>query len=66
MPIDEAVLKNYLTDDPPTVVNLAIKPHFEALSDREKLYSHWLSVYVYPQLFNTELDTTGASFPERL
>jgi hypothetical protein len=56
MPIDQAVLKNYLTDDPPTVVNLAIKPHFEALSDQEKLYSHWLSVYVRLQLIYSELD----------
>jgi hypothetical protein len=62
MPIDQAVLKNYLTDDPPTVVNLAIKPHFEALEEKEKLYSHWLSVYVTPQLFDTGLDTRKQVF----
>ncbi|KAF2667635.1 dipeptidyl-peptidase III [Microthyrium microscopicum] len=44
MTIDQEVLKQYLADSPPTVVPLAIKPHFEALSDKEKLYSHWISV----------------------
>ena len=43
-PIDSETLKQYLADDPPTVVNLAIKPHFEALTDKEKLYAHHLSM----------------------
>lgn len=43
--IDSETLKQYLADDPPTVVNLAIKPHFEALSDKEKLYAHHLSLW---------------------
>ena len=42
--LDPRVLKNYLADDPPTVVKLAIKPHFEALTDREKHYAHHLSM----------------------
>ncbi|KAJ4296696.1 hypothetical protein N0V90_006744 [Kalmusia sp. IMI 367209] len=42
--VDSETLKQYLADDPPTVVNLAIKPHFEALSDKEKLYAHHLSL----------------------
>ncbi|KAJ4353259.1 uncharacterized protein N0V89_004986 [Didymosphaeria variabile] len=42
--IDSETLKQYLADNPPTVVNLAIKPHFEALSDKEKLYAHHLSL----------------------
>jgi dipeptidyl-peptidase-3 len=42
--IDAETLKQYLADSPPTVVPLAIKPHFEALSDQEKLYAHHLSV----------------------
>ncbi|KAI8941412.1 hypothetical protein NX059_002636 [Plenodomus lindquistii] len=42
--IDSETLKQYLADSPPTVVPLTIKPHFEALSDKEKLYSHHLSV----------------------
>jgi dipeptidyl-peptidase-3 len=42
--IDAETLKQYLADSPPTVVPLSIKPHFEALSDQEKLYAHHLSV----------------------
>jgi dipeptidyl-peptidase-3 len=44
MTIDKDILKQYLADDPPTVVPLAIKPHFEALNDEEKLYAHYISV----------------------
>lgn len=43
--IDSETLKQYLADSPPTVVPLTIAPHFEALSDKEKLYAHHLSVY---------------------
>lgn len=42
--IDSETLKQYLADSPPTIVPLAIKPHFEALSDKEKLYAHHVSV----------------------
>ncbi|KAF1911734.1 peptidase family M49-domain-containing protein [Ampelomyces quisqualis] len=42
--IDCETLKQYLADDPPTVVPLTIKPHFETLTDQEKLYAHHLSV----------------------
>ena len=42
--IDSETLKQYLADSPPTVVPLTIKPHFDALSDKEKLYAHHLSV----------------------
>ncbi|KAH6071110.1 dipeptidase [Parastagonospora nodorum] len=42
--IDSETLKQYLADSPPTIVPLAIKPHFEALSDKEKLYAHHISV----------------------
>jgi dipeptidyl-peptidase-3 len=42
--IDSETLKQYLADDPPSIVNLVIKPHFEALSDKEKLYAHHLSL----------------------
>ena len=41
--MDEDTLKQYLADDPPSVVPLAIKPHFEALSDNEKKYAHYIS-----------------------
>ena len=34
--MDADTLKQYLADDPPTVARLEIKPHFEALSDKEK------------------------------
>jgi hypothetical protein len=42
--IDAETLKQYLADDPPTVVPLAIKPHFDALTDKEKLYAHHISM----------------------
>ena len=32
-----------MTADPPTVVLLLIKPHFEALNDKEKKYAHYIS-----------------------
>src|SRR6201999_1545753 len=43
--LDETQVKQYLADSPPSVVPLAIKPHFEALNDQEKLYAHYVSVY---------------------
>jgi dipeptidyl-peptidase-3 len=42
--IDSETLKQYLADNPPTVVPLAIKPHFDALTDKEKLYAHHISM----------------------
>ena len=44
-------LKHYLADSPPTIVPLSIKPHFEALSDKEKLYAHHISMYDWSKLF---------------
>lgn len=41
--MDHSTLKQYLADDPPTIVPLAIKPHFEALNDNEKKYAHYIS-----------------------
>jgi dipeptidyl-peptidase III len=46
--IDSETLKQYLADSPPTVVPLSIKPHFEALTDKEKLYAHHLSMLDMP------------------
>ena len=42
--IQSETLKQYLADSPPAVVPLTIKPHFEALTDKEKLYAHHLSM----------------------
>lgn len=42
--IEAETLKQYLADNPPTVVPLAIKPHFEALTEKEKLYAHHISL----------------------
>ena len=36
-------LGQYLADAPPTIVPLAVKPHFEALSNEQKLYAHYVS-----------------------
>jgi dipeptidyl-peptidase III len=44
--MDEDTLKHYLANDPPTIVPLEIKPHFESLSEQEKLYAHYISVYL--------------------
>ncbi|KAI9750383.1 MAG: hypothetical protein M4579_006494 [Chaenotheca gracillima] len=41
--MDEATLKNYLADQPPTVVCLEAKPHFDALTDRQRAYAHYIS-----------------------
>lgn len=40
----DSKLQHYLADNPPTVVPLAIKEHFDALSLKEKLYAHYLSL----------------------
>ncbi len=34
---------SYLADNPPTVVPLTIKAHFDALTTKEKLYAHYIS-----------------------
>ncbi|KAL2354168.1 dipeptidyl peptidase III [Cryomyces antarcticus] len=41
--MDNDTLKQYLADSPPTIVPLKIKPHFEALSEKEQLYAHYIS-----------------------
>ncbi len=43
-------VSQYLADSPPSVVPLAIKPHFEALTDEEKLYAHHISRSVDSQI----------------
>ncbi len=39
-------LKNFLADSPPSAVNLVIKKHFEALTDQQARYAHYISRYV--------------------
>ena len=41
--MDPSTLKQYLADDPPTVVPLAVKPHFDALDTKQKKYAHYIS-----------------------
>ena len=36
-------IKRYMADGPPTVLPLTIKPHFQALTEEQKLYAHYLS-----------------------
>lgn len=42
--MDDETRKQYLADHPPTIVPLTIKDHFDALSEDEKLYAHYLSM----------------------
>ena len=41
--MDSKDLIDYLADSPSTIVNLPIKKHFEALSDKEQRYAHFIS-----------------------
>ncbi|KAE8453795.1 hypothetical protein EG329_009307 [Mollisiaceae sp. DMI_Dod_QoI] len=36
-------LKNFLADSPPSTVNLVIKKHFDALTDQQARYAHFIS-----------------------
>jgi dipeptidyl-peptidase III len=39
---------HYLADAPPSVVRLEIAQHFDALTDKQKRYSHFISKYGDP------------------
>lgn len=41
--MDPKTRQLYLADAPPSVVKLEIKPHFEALTDKQKRYAHHIS-----------------------
>ena len=41
--MDNPALAAYLADSPPSVVQLAIEPHFNALTDEQKLYAHYIA-----------------------
>lgn len=41
--MDAADLKHYLADSPPTIVRLEIEKHFDALTDQQKRYAHFIS-----------------------
>ncbi|KAJ1331512.1 dipeptidyl-peptidase III [Microdochium nivale] len=41
--MDAQELKHYLADAPPSVVRLEIEPHFDALTDKQKRYAHYIS-----------------------
>lgn len=45
--MDEKLVKQHYADNPPAVVSLAIKPHWDTLTDKQKLYAHYISRYVY-------------------
>jgi len=51
-------LKNFLADSPPSTVNLEIRKHFEALTDQQARYAHYISRYVMylAPLFSRSLD----------
>jgi hypothetical protein len=46
-------LKNFLADSPPSTVNLEIKKHFEALTDQQARYAHYISRYFIPMCYNS-------------
>lgn len=41
--MDAKELKSYLADAPPSVVRLEIAKHFDALTDKQKRYAHYIS-----------------------
>src|SRR5437763_1512441 len=41
--MDQKTKQLYLADAPPSVVKLEIRPHFEALTDKQKRYAHHIS-----------------------
>lgn len=41
--MDAKELSSYLADSPPSVVRLEIAKHFDALTDRQKRYAHYIS-----------------------
>lgn len=41
--MDAKELSSYLADSPPNVVRLEIAKHFEALTDKQKRYAHFIS-----------------------
>ena len=41
--MDEALVQQYLADNPPSVVPLQIRQHFEGLDKNQKLYAHHIS-----------------------
>lgn len=43
--MDNSELTHYLADKPPSVVRLEIEKHFEALTDKQKRYAHFISKY---------------------
>ncbi|KAI9887412.1 MAG: hypothetical protein M1823_000749 [Watsoniomyces obsoletus] len=42
--VDGNVFLPYLADSPPTVVRLEIRPHFDALTDEQRRYAHYISL----------------------
>lgn len=61
-------IENFLADSPPSVVKLEIKKHFEALSDKQKRYAHYISRFVelLPPLFFLALEVDWEFFSRRL
>lgn len=43
MSLSAQELKGYLADSPPSVVRLEIAKHFDALTDKQKRYAHYIS-----------------------
>lgn len=44
--MDAQELAQYFADSPPAVVRLEIEKHFDALTDKQKRYAHFISRYV--------------------
>lgn len=56
----------YLADSPPTIVPLAIRPHFQALTEEQKLYAHHISKYVQYSSDISFHSSSGIILPFRL
>ena len=59
--MDAQELAQYFADSPPAVVRLEIEKHFDALTDKQKRYAHFISRYVPSMLQGAPRHTVTAA-----